>query len=202
MTFHSKFEKTIKKLDFVEKVSESYGYIKTFTSFLWLLFIDARSRIYSNNQDLVENTCLLVSVFYFMIRYSIDYVRPMLFSGMDKELDKKTIIAKITEKLLDLFSIEDFETYRNVVSSFDDYFDQLVQNNIVKNTNERTDFFSPELINMNYKRLDAVYQKRLIADDLDERFFLRERLTTLTPSKLTPFARQGYNSKALAMRLK
>jgi hypothetical protein len=126
----------------------------------------------------------------------------MLFSDMDKELDKKTIIAKITERLLELFSIEDFETYRNVVSSFDDYFDQLVQNNIVKNTNERTDFFSPELINMNYKRLDAVYQKRLIADELDERFFLRERLTTLTPSKLTPFARQGYNSKAMVMRLK
>lgn len=53
ITFHSKFEKTIKKLDFVERVNESYGYIKTFTSFLWLLFIDARSRIYSNNQDLV-----------------------------------------------------------------------------------------------------------------------------------------------------
>jgi hypothetical protein len=180
MTFHSKFEKTIRKLDFVEKVSESYGYIKTFTSFLWLLFIDARSCIYWNNQDIIENTCLLVSVFYFMIRYSLDYIRPILFSDMANDLDKKTIIAKITERLLELFSIEDFDTYRNVVSSFDDYFDQLVQNNIVKNTNERTDFFSPVLVNMNYKRLDTVYQKRLIADDLDERFFLKERLTILT----------------------
>jgi transcription termination factor NusB len=99
---------------------------------------------------------------------------------MANDLDKKTIIAKITERLLELFSIEDFDTYRNVVSSFDDYFDQLVQNNIVKNTNERTDFFSPVLVNMNYKRLDTVYQKRLIADDLDERFFLKERLTILT----------------------
>jgi hypothetical protein len=115
-----------------------------------------------------------------MIRYSLDYIRPILFSDMANDLDKKTIIAKITERLLELFSIEDFDTYRNVVSSFDDYFDQLVQNNIVKNTNERTDFFSPVLVNMNYKRLDTVYQKRLIADDLDERFFLKERLTILT----------------------
>jgi hypothetical protein len=34
--------------------------------------------------------------------------------------------------------------------------------------------------NINYTRLDTVYQKRLIADDLDERFFLKERLTILT----------------------
>lgn len=89
-----------------------------------------------------------------------------------------------------------------MVSSFDDYFDRLVQENIVKHNPERTDFFSPELINMNYKRLDTVYQKELKSGDLDERFFLRERISTLTPSKLTPFARQGYNSKALVMRLK
>jgi len=55
---------------------------------------------------------------------------------------------------------------------------------------------------MNYKRLDTVYQKELKPGDLDERFFLRERISTLTPSRLTPFARQGYNSKALVMRLK
>lgn len=112
-------------------------------------------------------TCLLVSVFYFMIRYSIDYIKPQLFNDVEREQDKKSLIAKITEKLLELFSIEDFETYRNVVSSFDDYFDQLVQNHIIKHTAEKTDFFSPELINLNYKRLDAIYQKRLLADDLD-----------------------------------
>lgn len=169
---------------------------------MWLLFIDARSHIYGSSQDLMKNICLLASVFYFMIRYSIDFIRPMLFSDVEREQDKKSLIARITEKLLELFNIEDFETYRNVVSSFDDYFDRLVQENIVKHSHERTDFFSPELINMNYKRLDTVYQKELKPGDLDERFFLRERISTLTPSELTPFARQGYNSKALVMRLK
>lgn len=137
-----------------------------------------------------------------MIRYSIDYITSQLFSDVEKNQDKKVLICKITEKLLELFLIEDYETYRNVVSSFDDYFDQLVQNNIIKHTQDRNDFFSPELINLNYKRLDAVYQKKLLPDDLDERFFLKERITTLTPSKLTPFARQGYNSKALVMKIK
>jgi hypothetical protein len=31
--------------------------------------------------------------------------------------------------------------------------------------------------------------------DLDERVFLRERTSNLTPSKFTPFARQGYANK-------
>ena len=99
-----------------------------------------------------------------------------------------------------MFSIEDYETYKNVGSSFDDYFDQLVESNIIRNTHEKTDFFSPELINMNYKRLDTIYQKKLNVDDLDERFFLKDRITTLTPSKFTPFARQGHNSKMALMR--
>jgi len=133
-TLHSKFEKIIRKLELAEKVSESYGYTKTFTSFMWLLFIDARSHIYGSSQDLMKNICLLASVFYFMIRYSIDYIRPMLFSDVEREQDKKSLIARITEKLLELFCIEDFETYRNVVSSFDDYFDRLVQENIVKHS--------------------------------------------------------------------
>lgn len=63
---------------------------------MWLLFIDARSRIYGCNQDLVENTCLLASVFYFMIRYSLGYVRPLLFSDVEREQDKKTLISCIT----------------------------------------------------------------------------------------------------------
>jgi len=32
-------------------------------------------------------------------------------------------------------------------------------------------------------------------NDLDERIFFRERLANLTPSKFTPFARQGYANK-------
>lgn len=96
-----------------------------------------------------------------------------------------------------MFSIQDYETYKLSVSDFDDYFETLLQTNILKNTSDKIDFFNPELININYKRLDAVYQKRLGPNDLDERFFLKDRITTLTPSKITPFERQGLNSRAI-----
>ena len=32
-------------------------------------------------------------------------------------------------------------------------------------------------------------------NDLDERIFFRDRMANLTPSKFTPFARQGYANK-------
>lgn len=169
---------------------------------MWLLFIDARSRIYGYSQDAIKNTCLMASVFYCMIRYSMDYIRASLFVNVEREQDKKSLIARITEQLLELYNIEDFETYKNVATNFDDYFDRLVNENVIKHSPERNDFFSPELINMNYKRLDTFYQKELKQGDLDERFFLRERISTLTPSKLTPFARQGYASKLNGIRHK
>jgi hypothetical protein len=54
---------------------------------------------------------------------------------------------------------------------------------------------SNELLPQNYRRLDRLYEKNMAADDLDERIFFKERLSTLTPSKFTPFARQGYANK-------
>jgi hypothetical protein len=53
------------------------------------------------------------------------------------------------------------------------------------------------LININYKKLDHFYQKSLNSNELDERIFFRERAANLTPSKFTPFARQGYANKVI-----
>lgn len=43
--------------------------------------------------------------------------------------------------------------------------------------------------------MDKLYEKNIGPTDLDERIFYRERLANLTPSKFTPFARQGYANK-------
>ena len=50
---------------------------------------------------------------------------------------------------------------------------------------------------MNYKKLDNYYQKNLEGDTLDERIFFKERAVNLTPSKFTPFSRQGYANKVV-----
>lgn len=66
---------------------------------------------------------------------------------------------------------------------------------VIKNSPQADDFFSPELLPQNYKRLDRVYEKTMDVNTLDERIFFKERLANLTPSKFTPFARQGYANK-------
>lgn len=62
---------------------------------------------------------------------------------------------------------------------------------------ERWDFLSPENIHYNYKKLDKYYEVSLASNSehLDERVFFKERTMNLTPSKFTPFARQGYTNK-------
>lgn len=57
------------------------------------------------------------------------------------------------------------------------------------------DFLSPENININYKKLDKYFEQNLNIEDIDARIFLKERCLNLTPSKFTPFARQGYANK-------
>jgi len=43
-------------------------------------------------------------------------------------------------------------------------------------------------------KLDSYYQKRLNPEDLDERFYLKEKKPH-TPGKFTPFAKQGAANK-------
>jgi len=52
----------------------------------------------------------------------------------------------------------------------------------------------------NFAKLEGFYQKRLNHDDLDERFFIRERKPH-TPGKFTPFARQGAANKLGAVNM-
>ena len=46
----------------------------------------------------------------------------------------------------------------------------------------------------NFKKLENYYLKKLNHDDLDERFYIREKKAH-TPGKFTPFARQGAANK-------
>jgi len=51
---------------------------------------------------------------------------------------------------------------------------------------------SAERIQSNYMKLDKYYQNDFNPQNIDERIFFKERVMNLTPSKLTPFARQGH----------
>lgn len=132
-----------------------------------------------------------------MLIYSWDYVRPA-FCADKKMTDRREISLFVQEKVLEMFLIKNVDTYRLIAASFEDYFEALVSASTIRMTNRKTDFLSPEFINANYKKLDYQYQKNLSHDDIDERIFFKDRAANLTPSKFTPFARQGRIGKMAA----
>lgn len=83
----------------------------------------------------------------------------------------------------------------SISAELEGFFQKLVERGVVKNTGDKTDFLSPDLINHNYRKLDKLYEKALTPSDLDERIFFKERANLFTPSKFTPFARQGYANR-------
>jgi hypothetical protein len=97
-----------------------------------------------------------------------------------------------------MFLIKNVDTYKLIASSFEEYFEELASTNVIKMSNGKTDFLSPDHINANYKKLDYQYQKTLTPEDIDERIFFKDRAANLTPSKFTPFMRQGHVGKMAA----
>ena len=94
-----------------------------------------------------------------------------------------------------MFLIKNVESYQEVASSFEDFLNELISKGIITMNLEKTDFLSSHKISNNYQRLDEYYRKNLNPEHLDERIFFKERTVNYTPSKFTPFARQGHNKK-------
>eukprot|EP00919_Chromeraceae_sp_WS-2016_P015868 GHVR01037687.1.p1 GENE.GHVR01037687.1~~GHVR01037687.1.p1 ORF type:complete len:133 (-),score=0.10 GHVR01037687.1:515-913(-) len=98
-----------------------------------------------------------------------------------------------------MFLIKNILLYKSTVDRFDSFFEELINCGVIKSSSsEKNDFFSPEIIFANYNRFDAYYRKKLdFSKDLDERIFFKDRAANLTPSRFTPFSRQGYVTRPL-----
>jgi hypothetical protein len=87
LTFYNKFESVFKKLDFQELQQKAEGhrdYLRTLMSFGWLIFIDSKARVFKNSFEIIDVTCLMVSVFRFLINLSGDYARSQLFGDLER----------------------------------------------------------------------------------------------------------------------
>lgn len=63
----------------------------------------------------------------------------------------------------------------------------LINSNIMKVSTTETDFFNPQIININYKRLDNKYQKCLNGKNVDSRlFWKRKNKKNISFEKFTP----------------
>lgn len=150
--------------------------------------------------DLLENTCIMANTFAFMLAFSWQFIVPTGILKSEKRINEHSSTKEVTpilrERVLEMFSIKTMDIYASVATAFEIYFDkELACRGIVKNSPHGTDFLSPELMNQNYRRLDKHYERSMNVNDLDERIFFKERSVNLTPSKFTPFARQGYTNK-------
>ena len=67
--------------------------------------------------------------------------------------------------------------------------------NIVAKMKTEKDLLSPSHLQDNYRKLDKIYERNIDPHQLDERIFVKVRTNNLTPTKFTPFARQGYLNK-------
>lgn len=105
------------------------------------------------------------------------------------------IKKNIKSKVLKIFIVKDITQYRKIATAFENYLNNMRENKMLKMNDEKWDFLSPENIDTNYKRLDKYFGQNQNIEDIDERIFLKERCLNLTPTKFTPFARQGYANK-------
>ena len=71
----------MKELNFNGKINDKQ-YSNTFTSLVWVLFINAKADIHNDEKDMVKMTCLLATVFYTMIRYCLEYTKPLFLSDV------------------------------------------------------------------------------------------------------------------------
>lgn len=100
----------------------------------------------------------------------------------------------IKHTILDKFCIKNLDEYSEIASLFEVHFSDLMDR-FTKGSSAKMDYFSPRNINANYTLLNKIYEKKMIPEELDERIFFSKRALNLTPSKFTPFARQGYANK-------
>ena len=97
-----------------------------FIEITWNLFIDCRDNYCSiPAQAREENNCLLASVFYFMIRYSLEHIYPLhLADSLHQNCDSKLLITRILDFLLNTFHIEDIGLYKDIAQHFDEYIEK------------------------------------------------------------------------------
>ena len=201
ITFHAKLEKTLQKIDLKDN-TDSFSYSKLFSSFVWLLFIDCKNKLLDKSTELLPNTYMLAHIVCSMIYLSMEYIQSDVIKGWLQEPGhltakekEKELMQVITANVSYMFCIKDFSEYVSIAKKFEAHLEWMIDKNILKCSANKIDILSPENIAINYKKLDKYYEKNFDPNELDERIFFRERALNLTPSKFTPFARQGYVNK-------
>lgn len=88
------------------------------------------------------------------------------------------MVSHILEYLLDVFNIQDIELFRQISTKYDKYGEELIDKFILRTVGSEIDFFSPFIIQLNFKQLQNRYQKALAPQDIDYRALRNQKLMT------------------------
>ena len=127
-----------------------------------------------------------------MVRYAFDYLRPNNISQFNhSRAGQKYFITSVLQKLFQIFLIDDVANFKRITSLVDDYFEKLISLRVIKCHHfDYYDFLSPTLINVNYRKIDSLYQKQRDPNSIDYRLFLNNRLATLTPRRFSQISQK------------
>eukprot|EP01017_Pseudomicrothorax_dubius_P026412 TRINITY_DN2945_c0_g2_i2.p1 TRINITY_DN2945_c0_g2~~TRINITY_DN2945_c0_g2_i2.p1 ORF type:complete len:992 (+),score=245.91 TRINITY_DN2945_c0_g2_i2:123-3098(+) len=192
LKFHTKYEATLKRFSFKELCPVQGDYVKMVTHVGWLLFVEGRARLLGDSSEIVETATVLVGVVHFALKLASEFLQPSAFDStpIDYSSGQEKAQRYILERLLEAFGIRDQDYFHALNAALQEHLRRLLESDGGSGVPMKS-LLDPNIILQTYIKLDTIYQRRLGIDDLDERFFLRERPTDCTPSKFTPFVRQG-----------
>lgn len=146
--------------------------------------------------EILDCACILISVLHFLVKNVSDYCVPISFEGVIDLSAGDKGSQKVLEKLLEIFSIKDQEYFMNSQGHCIEFLRRFLEQELNLSTKASIkNPFEPSSILQTFLKIDSHYQRSLGIEDLDERFFIKEKNVAMTPSKFTPFCRQGAANK-------
>ena len=98
ITFYSKFDKVLIKLELKDKDKKD-PYMQALTEFVWLLYIEFRNKVLKRSLEIIDNTCMLAHALCFTLIYAWDYHQPGYFTKGENNLLKITSRKEINARI-------------------------------------------------------------------------------------------------------
>lgn len=175
------------------KDSKLYNNAMTVKNIYWLMFGLIHNNIFDRSMDIQLSVNLLASLFVHMLENKLAVSNYLGFNSLNKQGE-----LSIETEICELLKIKDNRKFVEIKKQFNSFVNEMIQRKIL---GESWADDSAHL-NATLKRLDNFYQIGLEMKDIDLRFFIKDQDRLNTPSKFTPFQKQGVIYKKYAAHLK
>jgi hypothetical protein len=191
-SLYAKFDFVFSKLELsshVIKNDKLYNLTNVFKTTLWLMYVIMHEDTLGEAQQVAHSIGLMAAL-YIDVLNGVELISNYLISKtQENKIDPDLIESEICAML----SIKS----RDQLKSSQRRFKEALTDLIMAKGLIKSNWNSVGAIPNTYKILDIHYQKILKVEDVDLRFFVKDRKSVITPSKFTPFQKQGQTYKHL-----